>query len=409
MTRVRSLLLFSVVTGLAALAGCHSDGLGSSHDLEAPPDLTPAAPVDMAEPADFSLPRRDPTDHPAALKLDNAGGPTIAAMEVYTVVWPGDEALGAKMDAFLGWLVQSDWWTTTLAQYGGAFGVSKGVVVMNKPAPNTIDDSEFTALIGGMITDGLIPAPNENTALIFVPPTTLHSTLQGAAGCDYYEGYHSETDPIDGQKVVYAVNLQCLGNALTSQKAFDDLTVTVSHELSEAQTDPHPFTNPGWVTQQSTLGGEVADLCVFENVNEVVAGTMGAPDVTYALATVYSQSAAIAGNQATCQPSSGPFFNVAISPGDIVVTRGALGSGTASAKYLPFSFGDVGRIKWTLEFSPGSGIKVSPSSGEANAGDTIAFTVTASSAVQQGPYVLALTARDAAGDRASYTATIDVN
>ncbi|MEO6952376.1 MAG: hypothetical protein ABI321_11230 [Polyangia bacterium] len=403
MIRVRSLLLIAAV---AALVGCHDSGLGSTHDLAMPADL---APVDMADPVDLSLPQRDPTDHPAALALDNAGGATIAAMEVYTVVWPGDEALGAKVEAFVRFLVQSDWWMTTLTQYGAGPGVSKGVVVMNKPAPNIMDDNEFTGLITGMITDGLIPAPNDNTMLFFIPPTTLHSTLQGAAGCDVYGGYHSETERIDGQKVVYSVDLQCLGDALTSKRAFDDLTVTISHEAAEAQSDPYPFTDPAWVTQESLLGGEVSDLCVFENVHETTHATGGLPDTTYLVTTVYSQAAAIAGNQATCQPSAGPFFNVAVSPGYIQVQRGADGTGTATAKYLPFSFGDVGPISWTLQFSPGSGIKISPSSGEANAGDTIAFTVTTSSDVQKGPYLMAVTARDAAGDKADYTAEIDVN
>ena len=403
---IRSLLVFTVLSGLA---GCsHHATQAGSHDLDVPVDLEVAR-VDMAEPLDFSFPPRDPTEHPAALRLDNFGGPTIAAVETYTVVWPGDEALGAKVETFVAFLVQSDWWARTLTQYGAAPGVSKGVVVMNKPAPTSLDDDELTALISGMITDGVIPTPNANTLLLFVPPRTLHYTLQGQVGCDVYGGYHSETNLIAGQKISYAVNLQCAGSALDSKIAFDDLTVTISHEAAEAQSDPFPFSDPGWATRTSPLGGENADLCVFENARVTAPGVAAAPATTYLVATVYSQAAAVAGDQVLCQPSATPFFNVAITPADIVVNRTKLIGGTASAKFLPFSFGDVGSITWTLAFSPGSGIKVTPSSGTAKAGDTIPFTVGATSSAKSGGYLMAITVRDAAGDKANYVASIEIN
>ena len=40
-------------------------------------------------------------------------------MEPYTIVWKGDEALGAKVHAFVSWLVQSDYWTTVVTEYAG--------------------------------------------------------------------------------------------------------------------------------------------------------------------------------------------------------------------------------------------------------------------------------------------------
>src|SRR5581483_3337311 len=70
-------------------------------------------------PATASSPQpRDPTAHPPLFHLDAHGGPVLAAMELYTVVWKGDDALGAKVDAFHAAMLGSQYWTSRLGEYG---------------------------------------------------------------------------------------------------------------------------------------------------------------------------------------------------------------------------------------------------------------------------------------------------
>jgi hypothetical protein len=369
-----------------------------------PADLRPAPP-------DMLLPDRDPTDHPPALQVTNHGGPTIAAMEPYTIVWNGDEALGDKVNTFLSYLVQSDYWVAVTTEYGGGKGTPKSVIVLDDAAPAALDDSLMDGIVNGLVTSGKLPSTNDNTVLFFVVPQSTKSTLFGANGCFDYGGYHAETQMlINGRHQPYAVNLQCAGSALASSSGFDSLTVTISHESVEAQTDPHPFSAPGWVNTESPVGGEVGDLCVYSDTTITAPGAAGQPDTIYAVTTIYSETAAKAGNKEPCQPSpvGQPFYSVAVNPPEVVVTTDATGVGDADAAYEPFAFGDVGTIRWSIEQPPGQGIKVTPSSGQAKAGETIRMKVHVGSNVQSGSYPLVLGVRADKAEQTNYTATITV-
>lgn len=394
-----------LVLAVAPIAACHDGGTDAAvADMATLPDLAPAPP-------DMTLPRRDPTDHPASLQLTNYGGGTIAAMEVYTVVWHGQDALGAKVDKFMSSLVTSDYWLNVTSEYGGMKGTSKGVVVLDADPPATLDDAQMDDLVGGLVTAGHIPDVNANTVVFFVVPLSTKSTLYGSQGCYEYGGYHAETQTlIGGRHVPYAVNLQCAGAALSSSTGFDSLTVTMSHEAVEAQTDPHPFSAPGWLAGQVQLG-EVCDLCVYSDTTLTVPGDAGLPDTTYAVTSVYSNAAAIAGTKEPCQPTPAnqPYFNVAVSPSEIVINTDASGVGVADAAYEPFAFGDVGTIKWTIMQPPGQGIKITPTSGQAEAGDTVRMKVSTTSAARSGSYTLILSVRSAKAGKTYYTSTITVN
>jgi hypothetical protein len=403
--RLSSVLGSSLLLALGA-AGCH----GGSEPVAPPPDM--AKPADLLPPPpDMLLPDRDPTDHPPALEVTNHGGPTIAAIEPYTIVWKGDEMLGDKVHTFFTFLVQSDYWVSATTEYGGGKGTAQNVIALDDAAPATLDDSQMDGLISGLVTSGKLPATNDNTVLFFVVPLSTKSTLFGANGCYDYGGYHAETQMlVNGRHQPYAVVLQCAGAALSTSSGFDSLTVTISHEAVEAQTDPHPFTAPGWVNMETPLGGEVGDLCVFSDTTITAPGASGQPDTPYAVTTIYSEAAAKAGNKEPCQPSPAgqPFYSVAVNPPDVVVTTDATGIGDAEAAYEPFAFGDVGAIRWAIEQPPGPGIKVTPSSGQGKAGETIRLKVHVGSQVQGGSYPLVLGVRADKAQKTYYTATITV-
>src|SRR2546421_334429 len=77
----------------------------------------------MPPPADMA---RGPMDHPAQWHIRYGGGPLQPAPEVYTVVWQGSEALGAQLADFVDWMLQSDYWKKSLAEYTIGAGKGKG-------------------------------------------------------------------------------------------------------------------------------------------------------------------------------------------------------------------------------------------------------------------------------------------
>ena len=290
--------------------GCSDNGVAPGGD-----DLsTPLMVADMADlDADMMLPGRDPTDHPPLLQMDYYGGPTFAAMEVWTIVWAGDEALGAQTNLFVDWLVQSDeFWITAMKEYGVGKGKAMGVLVINAAKPATLDDTAVGPMIKAHIADGSWPTPNVNTVFAFVVPVTTRSTMFGGQGClaggagGSYGGYHSETKIATGSKVYvpYAINLQCDGFA--GNTLFDSLTEVTSHELGEIATDGHPQTKPAYVSalaSQNGLGGENGDLCNGLSNSYTVSQSVpdaGTSDHTYFVTRLWSNAAAAAGNIDPC-------------------------------------------------------------------------------------------------------------
>jgi hypothetical protein len=388
--------------GLASLISIGCSGGATAGN--APADMADNGPApDLAPTGPTSLPPRDPTDHPPLPQLQDFGGGTIANIELWTVVWPGDEALGARVEQFHRWMVTSDYWTGSLAEYGVGAGKSNGLVVLPTQPPTTIDDNAFTTLIAHMIQQGQIPTPNKNTVIMFIVPEKTQSTLGGSKGCQSYGGYHSET--YDKGDYVYSVNLQCPG--FSSGSPFDSLTDVLSHEAAEAASDPRPQSRPGWLNTQIPDGSEIGDLCVGLDYTVTAEGqdTQGNPGSTsYVVTRLYSQKRAAAGVADPCVPApTHPYFNVGVAPADWQVTVG-----TSTAAIEPYAFGDVGLIKWAFEGNPGPGITVTPQSGSAHAGDTIPISVTVTSKASGGTYPVMVYTQSAKGGTNQWFSSITV-
>ena len=375
------------LVGIVSLAACSGPPAMTPPDLasaETPPDLAGSA-------ADMTLPSRAPNDHPPLPSLSNMGGVVLKNIDLVTIVWPGDEALGEEAFQFHQWMVQSQYWTQSLAEYGVQAGTATSLVVLPTAAPSTIDDNQFHTLIKQWIAATILPPPNANTLYQFIVPAKTKSTLQGTNGCQDYGGYHAETQTANnsGIYVSYSVNLQCQGFGAGS--AFDMLTDVLSHEAAEAATDPHPFTMPTWTAYDIPSFSEVGDLCVGLDAT-FHTSVDGGPDAgtvekTYVVTRLWSQVAASAGTSDPCVPAPAtPYFNVGVNPESLTLTRDANGNGSVTAEIEPYAFGDVGTIKWAFEGGFGPGITVTPDQGEAKAGDTILLTVTADSTAQAGPY-----------------------
>src|SRR4029079_5992381 len=123
--------LFEIVCSLSACGGAAEDPVGAA----VAPDLAP-----------------DPTIHPAFPIIPNQGGPVLASIEQWIIIWQGDEARGEQAKVFTEWLLHSDYWTISLPEYGVGPGVMKDVLVVPSAAPATFDVGGVQQLIEDVTT-----------------------------------------------------------------------------------------------------------------------------------------------------------------------------------------------------------------------------------------------------------------
>jgi hypothetical protein len=353
------MLARSIVAALTLLAGC-SDNKTTTMMMPTP---------DMA---------RGPMDHPPLWRMMHLTAPVQVAPEVWTVVWQGDDAFGAEVVDFLDAMLKSDYWTSSLAEYGIGAGVSKGLIVLPMPAPAVIGDSQLSTLAAQLVANGQVTA-NDNTQVAFLPPPQTKVTAGGSTGCVDFLGYHSHGNN-SASAVAYSVNLHCSDDG---DEKLDDVTDTLSHEAAEAASDPVPRSG---IVDDSPQQQEIADLCEFgqELPLDIPADATHPAARRYWVQRFYSDKRAADGTIDPCLPLAWdrPYWNVATDPS--VITAAPNVTAPLDARLDVFAYGDVGLIKWSAS---SSGASVDPPGGEAHAGDTIPITVTLSSGLQSGDFV----------------------
>ena len=202
-----------------------------------------------------------------APSLTYRGGALLPAVQVFTIFW-GDawqldpqSGLIPQVNQFFDFVLTSPL-IDQLAEYSVegtsiGYGSRTGTVVLTGGPPATITDGDIQGLIQQELsTDSMVPQPTPNTLyFVFLPPGVT-VTLDGAASCSRFCGYHSEIS----RQIFYAVMPypDCTG-CTSVLPVLDALTATGSHELCEAITDPIP--GQGWYDDQN---GEIGDICSWQ-------------------------------------------------------------------------------------------------------------------------------------------------
>ncbi len=321
----------------------------------------PPTPDDMAATADLASPPDLAVFQPTLPRLANHGGPVIAAMELWTVVFPGDETLGAHLDAFhRDMFGTSYYWTGILGQYGVGDGSARGVIVLPQAKPATLAHDAIPALLDGVAVPG---GRNANTVLALVVPKTTMVTGVPAGEA----AYHNETP-----KGPFIVLLQ---KDIGVGTAFDSLTFFASHEAAEVATDPYLNTKPAWfVDALGARFGEVADVCNPLDAEIYAVSDGGMPDNgLYVVARLWHEQAAEGGKIDPCwtYAKGVPWFDVAVDPEVVTAAAGA----SATVTLHPFAYGDVGAIDWEIDGAP-AGVTAAPQTGTSNVGDAVPVTIT---------------------------------
>jgi len=203
----------------------------------------------------------------AAPQLTYRGGPLLTSVEVFTLFWGGGwqntsaSGLISQVNQFFSYIVTSTL-LDQLSEYsvpGKTIGHGKftGTLTITSPAlSSTVQDSDIQSLIQQQINSGAVPRPGPNTLYIVLVESGVTVEQGGSASCQSFCGYHDSF----GSQIYYGVlpYPDCSG-CTAGQDVFTALTVTTSHELCEAITDPVP--GQGWYDDNN---GEIGDICAWK-------------------------------------------------------------------------------------------------------------------------------------------------
>jgi hypothetical protein len=306
---------------------------------------SPDAGPDIGQPSDTY-----PAPHPGAPKVLSYGGPVLASPEIVPVFFSNDNASTVeKIKDFVSKIGGSDYWSATTKEYGVGAAEALPAVDLAEEAPSTISDPALQEWLVGKLNsdDPAFPIVGENTVIALHYPAGSVITFSGGGqtqkSCQAFLGYHSSItlDAAHGSvKVAYAVIPRCSG--VPGMNLLETVTVTESHELIEAATDPYPQVDPAYASTDSAHiywvlalgGGEVSDLCaLWPDVNVVW------PSLGYMVQRSWSNKAASASHDPCVPtlPGSPPYFNAVPVVKDVI--KLSLGGQTASIKGINIPVG----------------------------------------------------------------------
>ena len=332
----------------------------------APPDTTPPAPV---------VPTPAPLDHgavsttypaftPATGQIATKGGAVLANPVIVTVTYPND-AQATDVESFGDKVGAGAYWKAIALEYGASAAISGAAnhLRLSAPAPSSITGAALADFISSSLSSATSvwpkPATGDPVYVLYIPGTTT-VMLQGQDACAAgVGGYHDSVD-VNGKRVAYAIVLRCGG-------PLADTTITASHELDEAATDPYPNTRAAYrgfreedLAWQQFLQNqdEVGDACEFFGDSVLSPGDGPSALAAYSVQRQWSNASGLAGHD-PCLPefSNEVYFNttpldtedisVAVA-NSLTTTKGYLVKAGTTRK-IPLGFYSEGATDaWTI-------------------------------------------------------------
>jgi hypothetical protein len=252
-----------------------------------------------------------PAPHAPFPLVTHHGGPVLKNVELVPVYF-GDDPLRFDLERFNSWIVTSDYWKHTGAEYGVQAGTRLPAVQFESVAEASLSDTQIAQWIDARVADGQLPKPSANTlyALFYQAGTTITAAAGAATSCWSFGAVHESValaNPVFTGDVAFAIIPRC---SFTPGDELMIATDVASHEYMEAATFPRLMADPTWRMDQvgpleawaMLSGPAVADLCLNQSYDFI--------DGFY-VNDIWSNTAAQAGNN-PCQPSDPkhPFFSV---------------------------------------------------------------------------------------------------
>src|SRR6266851_1219845 len=207
-----------------------------------------------------------PAAAPAApVTFTYRGGPLLSAVEVVTAFWGADwlateKPLLTQLNDFFLYALNSPL-IDQLGEYSvpdkpiGHGSLGGTAVITDQEPGSSVSDAQIRSLIQAEMAKSNLPRANTNSLyFVFLPPG-VDVDLGGQRSCSAFCGYH---DSIGGTVYYAVVPYPGCSSCVGGLHVVDALTSSVSHELSEAITDPVP--GQGWY---DAVHGEIGDVCAW--------------------------------------------------------------------------------------------------------------------------------------------------
>jgi hypothetical protein len=307
--------------------------------------------------------------------VDN-GESVLTNAFVVPITWDSDPSQ-ATFDDFVDGIGKTAYWSATTAEYGVGPAMSGAAdhVHISTAAPPSMQDADVQALVttnAGMAW----PAPTDQIVYAFFLPPGTSLQMMGADACSQgIGGYHDQVT-VGSIAVSYAVVPSCTFPGRTNS-ATQQSTMSMSHELIEAATDPRPhLSSPGYVGFDSDhfsfdwfqeFQSEVGDACELFRSSFFLNAE---PSFSYWVQRTWSNKSAKAGHNPCAPVPSTAYFNVTpLALETVDIDTRALGSGGSAktpTKGVHIAGGQTGTIEvgfysdrpmsapWALDFIEGS-------------------------------------------------------
>jgi hypothetical protein len=271
-TNLSSVVVVALCTGFYACGGSTSSGTqpssnqdygtdaGTDGPVTTPVDAgTPTPEAEAAAPVDHGSPSTTyPAFPPAFGQLMENGGYTMKNPIIVPVTWNSD-ASQASFDTFADEVGATSYWHTASSEYGvgtGSSGTANHVHIATA-APASVTDTNLQNMVTTNVGAATAPWPaatQDTVYAFFLPPGTSLQIQAGFGGggggtqdaCSQGIGGYHDQITVGTVTTAYAVVPSCTfpgGNTAAQQT-----TMSMSHELLEAATDPQPqANNPGLV------------------------------------------------------------------------------------------------------------------------------------------------------------------
>jgi hypothetical protein len=344
-------LLLAGMTGLVACGGSTDSGAQTpttpAGDTQPAPE-DPAAATPAEPPLDHGAPSATyPAFKPDMGQLANGGGPVLKNPVVVTITWPNEPNV-ATFEGFGDQLGPTKYWKEITEEYGVGPTTSgpENHVRMTEAAPSSISDTEIENFVRSHVsakdaTAWPTPATGQPIYIMYVPTSTT-LMLEGKAACAQGVGGYHDSVNVNGTNVAYAVIPQC--------HDLQESTLSASHELAEAATDPYPRSSPGfahfdddhlaWEFFQQ-FQSENGDACEFYRDSEMPATS----DFPFTVQRQWSNASAAAGHDPCVPAAHATYFNVTpLKTEDVDLDLSALGGDTATTKGYRVAIGETKKI-----------------------------------------------------------------
>jgi hypothetical protein len=266
--------------------------------------------------------------HPAWPQVAKAGGPVLDSFRLVTVTTEGDPD-GPELQAVSAEIVASQWWTTVGQDYGVP-SASATVSLVGPAITSAVSFGDVLTYLMNLAADAGPPGDLENLYLLYLPDGIGFSDMQYV--CGYHSAFSDATAPAalsgsDAFGVVSRDSTIC--EPVPGDGPLDIATLTASHELIEAATDPlpssgyvvgdtpqiQPWLSPIWLSFEPP-SPEVADLCEADAMDVVLGGE------EVAVQRIWSNTAAAKGGDPCVPSTSAPYFNTSAAAGWYPVSAG---------------------------------------------------------------------------------------